>query len=160
MNGQSMKWVGIIVLCWTGNAAGQPGRPYMPPSPPPIIQIQRQQDQIQQQNWRIQDSLAANRNVPNYGSSVAPEDAALLKKVRPRVFIAEIQKGGQADRLGLKKGDGLLTFAGQTVTSIHQYAGLRETENVGDPSRPLLVVRNGAVVAAQVAPGLMNWRLR
>src|SRR5947209_2398556 len=103
--------------------SAQPNRPMMP-SPPPHIEIQRQNDAIQAQNWRIQQMVSDNNqrmqtsssgsSGNNAGANPAPNPLQRLDptvlKLTPRLFIENLVPGGQADLLGLKRGDCLITY--------------------------------------------------
>ncbi len=71
-----------------------------------------------------------------------------------KVVITDVLKGGQAETMGLKAGDTLVSYNGQPITSTDQFARLFDDAR-GDVF-PLEVDRGDAKLTFKVKPGKLG----
>jgi S1-C subfamily serine protease len=72
--------------------------------------------------------------------------------VESAVFVVSCEKGGPAEKAGLREGDLIIGFAGQPVGGIDDLHRLLTAERVGKPA-PLVVIRRTEKLTITVTPG-------
>jgi YD repeat-containing protein len=82
------------------------------------------------------------------------------KVLTPQVLVSGIEWAGQAARLGLQRGDILMTYDGQPVTDTAVFISQRRQEPSGDKARELIVQRGSKRLSFSVTPGLLGATLR
>ena len=78
------------------------------------------------------------------------------KRVPTRLVVVEIPPGGQAESIGLKPGDSILSYGGREVLNTGIIS--RAVQVPGVESRELRISRDGKVLTFQVRPGKLGVR--
>ena len=78
------------------------------------------------------------------------------KLLESRILVGDIDAGSQAERLGLKKGDVVLSYGGNEVHDRDEFIKQRSREPAGGKPQELIVLRDGKRVPFLVKPGLLG----
>jgi len=78
------------------------------------------------------------------------------KPVHREVVVAQVEPGGQAERLGLKAGDVFASYGGREVNDSVDFEKVRSREGMHDEPRELIVLREGQRLTFRLATGALG----
>jgi YD repeat-containing protein len=78
------------------------------------------------------------------------------QELRRTVVVTRVVADSQAEKLGVRLDDVLLTYAGSAMTAVEDYVALRRAEPPDGPPHELVVARNGSHATLQLPPGILG----
>ena len=73
------------------------------------------------------------------------------------VKLSGVRGGSPADKSGLRRGDVIVEFGGQTIANIYDYTFALDAVRIGEPVR-VVVLRDGERLTVSVTPEVRKWR--
>jgi len=170
----------ICCIVFSSPTAGfaQPGRPFTPPPPPPPPSIpspprvpsytppspiNQQSAQNQMEQFRLNnytDNLKSQQNLDailrsTRSNSDRGERFGRNRAKLPNVVISvtKVEANSQCDRLGLMKGDVVVSYDGTAIKSIEHLRDLAKQNPGENRKRMLVVIRDGETLRFEVRPG-------
>jgi membrane-associated protease RseP (regulator of RpoE activity) len=131
--------------------------PFSPTSPQAVTERIRIQEQMRQEQ-RSMDRMTRPGNVvnpPPHGGGVGGRPAANAPRV-PVVAVKGIVANSQAARLGLQRGDVIVSYGGAAVASVQDFTTMRGAEAADGPAREIVVRRGNDELTFPLAPGMFG----
>jgi S1-C subfamily serine protease len=94
-------------------------------------------------------------NLANAGGVGGRQAAANAPRV-PVVAVKGIVANSQAARLGLQRGDVIVSYGGAAVTSIQDFTTMRGAEAADGPAREIVVRRGNDELTFPITPGMFG----
>jgi S1-C subfamily serine protease len=156
--------VAVCLTCHITPTTGfaQPGRTFTPPTQNIQANMQQQfRDSIQRDN--LNTRLDANRVLKASQPSIGAGGGGALAKNAVEavdVVVTTVEPNTQCERLGLKKGDVLVSYLGKELKSTQQVQNLVKLHANDAVAIELVVSRNNEILHLNVDPGRLGVRMR